>query len=71
MTTPYTINAVVGYDNGKVIVKQDDGLFFFIEMPDNILLTGETVHPNDLTPINVLSKEEQKYIKTKYATTEV
>lgn len=71
-TEAYPTNLVVGYyGNDKVIVKQDDGLLFFCEIPNNLILIGETIAPRDLTSISVLPVEEQEEIKKKYADCEV
>ena len=67
----YTYNTVVGYENNKVIVKQDDGLLFFCEMPDNLIVFGETMDPRDLQSIKELPVEEQKYLIDKFKDVEV
>jgi hypothetical protein len=69
--TPYMDNTVVGYHGDKVIVKQDDGELFFCEVPNNLILLGETMLPRDLTSISALPIDEQKEIKEKYADSEV
>ncbi len=64
---PYIDNIVVGYHNDKVIVKQDDGALFFCEIPENLIMPGETMAPRDLTSISVLPADEQEEIRIKYA----
>lgn len=67
----YPTNTVVGYHGNKVIVKQDDGALFFCEIPDNLIMLGETMAPRDLTSISELPDDEQKEIRNKYADCEV
>ncbi len=64
-------NTVVGYHGSKVIVKQDDGALFFCDIPDNLIMLGETMSPKDLTSISQLPLFEQEEIKNKYADCEV
>lgn len=68
---PYQCNTVVGYENDKIIVKQDDGLLFYAEMPDNLIDLGETIAPNELKSIRNLPQEEQDRIIAKYKDVEV
>lgn len=67
----YPCNTVVGYENDKVIVKQDDGLLFYADIPDNLIDLGETIAPDELTSIRELPKEEQDKIIAKYKDVEV
>ncbi len=67
----YMDNTVVGYKGDKVIVKQDDGELFFCEIPDNLIMLGETIAPRDLTSISELPIEEQEEIKKEFANCEV
>ncbi len=70
--TPYMDNTVVGYYGAdKVIVKQDDGALFFCEIPENLIMIGETMAPRDLTSISELPLDEQKKIKSKFVNSEV
>lgn len=70
--TPYMDNTVVGYyGTDKIIVKQDDGLLFFCEVPENLIMIGETMSPRDLTSILELPLEEQEEIRKLYAECEV
>lgn len=59
----YEDNEIVGYFNGKAIVKTESDQFYFSEIPESLLTFGETIHPNDLTPITALSDKEQKKIR--------
>ena len=68
---PYMDNTVVGYHCDKVIVKQDDGALFFCEIPNNLIMFGETMAPRDLTSINILPQNEQEEIRKKFANCEV
>jgi hypothetical protein len=55
-------NEVVGYVSGKAIVKNEDGQWFFIEMPEEFITLREQMFERDLTPLEQLSKDEQKSI---------
>lgn len=61
-TEAYRDNEIIGYHNGKAIVINELGNIFYCEVPENLFNFGETVHPNDLTPISELSVDEQKEI---------
>lgn len=67
----YPCNTVIGYENGKAIVIQDDGLLLYCEMPENLCNLGETIPPADLLSIKNLPQEEQDLITEKYAHAEV
>lgn len=68
----YAINSVVGfYGDDKAIVKQDDGTLFYAEIPRNLIMIGETIHPRDLISLSLLSIEQQEEIKKQYADCEV
>lgn len=68
----YMDNTVVGYyGSDKVIVKQDDGGLFFCDIPQNLILLGETISPWDLTSISELPLSEQLEIKKLYEEIEV
>lgn len=67
----YMCNTVVGYEDGKVIVKQDDGLLLYSEMPENLIDLGETIAPNELKSLKELSDEMQALIYEKYKDVEV
>lgn len=64
-------NSVVGYDYGKVIVKQDDGVLLFCDLPDKLICIGETINPEQLTSISELSQEQQNELREKYKHTEI
>lgn len=69
---PHTDNTVVGYyGDDKVIVKQDDGALFYCEIPNNLIMLGETIAPRDLTSIAKLPPEQQEEVKKLYADCEV
>lgn len=61
--TPYEDNEMIGYFGEKAIVKTESDKLFYVEIPPMLFQAGETVHPNDLTPITKLSKEDQKRIE--------
>lgn len=68
----YAINSVVGfYGDDKAIVKQDDGTLFYAEIPRNLIMIGETIHPRDLMSLSLLPIEQQKEIQKLYADCEV
>ena len=69
--TPYMDNTVVGYHGSKVIVKQDDGALFYCDIPNNLIMLGETMSPKDLTSISNLPLSEQEEIRDKFADCEV
>lgn len=64
-------NSVVGYYGDKVIVKRDDGELFFCEIPNNLIMLGETIAPKDLTSISELPVKEQEEIKKMFEDCEV
>lgn len=64
--TPYEDNEIVGYYNEKLIVESESGNLYFCEAPKELFDFGETVNPNDLQKITVLSTEEQNQIKQYY-----
>ncbi|MCH5296675.1 MAG: hypothetical protein J1E85_03290 [Ruminococcus sp.] len=67
----YAINSVVGFYGDKAIVKQDDGTLFYAEVPQNLIMIGETINPRDLISLSHLPVEQQKEIKKQYADCEV
>lgn len=70
--TPYMDNTVVGYyGTDKVIVKQDDGALFYCDIPENLIMLGESMSPRDLTSISKLPPDEQEEIRKQYADCEV
>lgn len=56
-------NEIIGYYNGKYIIKDEIGKFFFLEAPEGLFSIGEVVSPDDLLPINELSPIEIENIK--------
>ncbi len=62
----YASNEIVGYCKGKAIVKQDDGVLFYEEIPEEFVTIGEFVFPNDLSPISELPEAERKEILAKF-----
>lgn len=56
-------NEIVGYYNGKYIIKDEIGEFFFLEAPEGLLDKGEVVSPCDIKSINVLPISEREEIK--------
>ena len=69
--TPYMTNSVIGNYRGKIIIKQDDGQLFFCEMPNNLIMLGETLAPRDLTSISELPNVERSEIERLFSDTEV
>jgi len=55
-------NEIVGYVDGKAIVKDDSGRWFFIDIPEAFVTPGEQAFEEDLTPLEMLSPDEQKKI---------
>jgi|LGVE01.1.fsa_nt_gb hypothetical protein len=55
-------NEVVGYVSGKAIIKNEDGQWFFIEMPEEFITQREQMFEDDLTPLEQLSLEDQNNI---------
>lgn len=55
-------NEVVGYVNGKAIVLNDQGDYFYVTVPIEFVNDGETFLEQDLTPLNALPDSEQKDI---------
>lgn len=69
---PYMDNTVVGYYGiDRVIVKQEDGALFFCDVPENLIMLGETMSPRDLTSILELPLDEQEKIRNQFAECEV
>lgn len=62
MNTQHRENDIVGYVNGKAIVKDDSGRWFFLEIPEEFVSPGEQIFEDDLTPLTILDKEEQNMI---------
>lgn len=68
----YMLNAVVGKEgDDKIIVKQDDGLLLYAEIPVDLIDLGETINPDELKSINELPDELQAVIYKKYKDIEV
>lgn len=55
-------NEVVGYVDGKAIIRDDNGRWFFLEMPEEFISLGEQIRTADLTPLEVLPEIKQKLI---------
>lgn len=67
MNTQHRENDIVGYVNGKAIVKDDSGRWFFLEIPEEFVSPGEQIFEDDLTPLAILDKEEQNMIAKELA----
>jgi len=67
MNTQHRENDIVGYVNGKAIVKDDSGRWFFLEIPEEFVSPGEQIFEDDLTPLTILDKEEQNMIAKELA----
>ena len=59
-------NTIIGHEGGYTIVERDDGELFFLEAPELLLPIGETVSPDDLTPLNRLPISVQMNVYQKY-----
>lgn len=53
---------IAGYIDGKAIIVDENGCWYFIEMPEEFVSKGEVFFEDDLTPIDVLPFLEQKFI---------
>lgn len=62
----YESNEIVGYYKGKAIVKQDDGVLFYEEIPEEFVTIGEIAFPEDISPISELPEAERKEIIAKF-----
>ena len=62
----YEENEVVGYYKDKVIVRTESDKLYYCEMPQDLLFLGETMHPDDLTPVEELTNDEQVEIYKKF-----
>lgn len=56
-------NLVIGYYNGKAIIKNEDNFLFFIECEECHAPQGTVVENGALNSINELEREEQETIK--------
>lgn len=54
-----TDNEVVGYINGKAIVVDDIGDYYFVRIPEEFVEHGETFLEAELTPVDALPGEEK------------
>lgn len=64
MKTQYNENEVIGYIDGMAIIKDDADRWFFIEIPEAFVTSGEQMLEDDLTPLELLNiKEQQKILK--------
>lgn len=53
----------VGYFEGKVILKDEEGELFFLECEENIAPEGTCVPDSiDVTPLEALAEHERKHI---------
>ncbi|AFA47940.1 hypothetical protein [Acetobacterium woodii] len=55
-------NEVIGYVAGKAIIRDEDGRWFFLEIPEALVFPGEQIQSTDLTPLEVLPEIEQKLV---------
>lgn len=55
-------NEIVGYVGGKAIVRDENGRWFFVVMPEELVTPGEQVMMEDLTSLEILPVEEREYI---------
>lgn len=53
---------IVGYIDGKAIVIDENGRWYFVEMPEEFISKCDVFFEEDLTPIDVLPFLEQKII---------
>lgn len=51
-------NEIIGYYDGKAIVKDENNQYFFLRIPIEYVTFGETVFPNDLCSIYELHPAE-------------
>lgn len=59
-------NLVIGYYNGKAIVKNELGNLFYMECEEQIAPEGTVLENDVLTPISELSVQEQREIHNIY-----
>lgn len=52
-------NLVVGYYNGKAIVKNEESTLFYMECPEKIAPEGSVLQNEDIRPISELPEDEQ------------
>lgn len=65
-----TDNEVIGYVNGKAIILDDNGNYFYVVMPEDLVTIGETILEDDLTSLDFLPALEQNEIMN-FLTSEV
>lgn len=54
---------VVGYHDGKAIMKNEEGELFFLECEENVAPEGTYVPDSiEVTPVEILTEQEQKEI---------
>lgn len=63
-------NLVVGYHNGKSIVKNEFGDFFFVECEESFAPIGTVAEDDMLISIDKLSMNEQQELKNIYGNKE-
>ena len=52
-------NEVIGYMNGKAIVKNENSEWFYVEVPEEFIIDGEQIADEDLAPLELLPKPVQ------------
>lgn len=55
-------NLVIGYYNGKAIAKNEQGMLFYLECPENIAPEGSVLDNASVSPISDLDPEEREKI---------
>lgn len=55
-------NEVVGYVDGKAIIRDENGRWFFLEIPEEFVSPGEQIQTADLTPLEALSEITRKQV---------
>lgn len=50
-------NEVIGYVNGKAIVKNENDQWFYVEVPEEFIIAGEQIADEDLTSLELLPKQ--------------
>lgn len=59
---PQVDNEVVLYHDGKAIIQDDFGDFFYQEIPEELVVMGEVTPVHNLTPIDQLTRTEREDI---------
>ena len=55
-------NEIIGYYNGKAIIRDDWGRLFFTEMEEEFVVLGDIVETKYISSIEELPQDEQKAI---------